>query len=246
MRTKIAVISDIHGNSWALQSVLDDIWNQDVDCIFNLGDSFYGPLDPAGTMNLLLNEKIISICGNQDRLIIQQDASNTSSTMEYVKNSLNTEATSWIRALKKTAIWSDKVFLCHGTPAEDDVYLIEKITSDGAKIRTSAELLTELQRINHQIILCGHSHMPRIINLPGNKMVVNPGSVGLQAYQDDLPHPHVMETGSCHARYCLITEQHTAWRSELKTVPYDWEAAAKCAKMNERLDWARWIATGRA
>jgi 3',5'-cyclic AMP phosphodiesterase CpdA len=45
----IALISDIHGNSWALDAVLEDINQRGIDQIVNLGDCVYGPLDPAGT-----------------------------------------------------------------------------------------------------------------------------------------------------------------------------------------------------
>ncbi|PFD89042.1 YfcE family phosphodiesterase, partial [Bacillus cereus] len=39
MKQKIAIISDIHGNSFALEAVLKDISHRNVDLIFNLGDS---------------------------------------------------------------------------------------------------------------------------------------------------------------------------------------------------------------
>ena len=68
---KIAAISDIHGNSWALRAVLDDIKQKGITEIFDLGDSLYGPLDPKGTYHLLTDRKIESICGNQDREIFE-------------------------------------------------------------------------------------------------------------------------------------------------------------------------------
>lgn len=50
---KIAVISDIHGNKWALKEVINDIKERNIDTIFNLGDSLYGPLDPVSTYDIL-------------------------------------------------------------------------------------------------------------------------------------------------------------------------------------------------
>ncbi|WP_369593419.1 metallophosphoesterase family protein [Lysinibacillus pakistanensis] len=43
---KIAVLSDIHGNKEALKTVLDDIQQRNIDSIYNLGDTLYGPLFP--------------------------------------------------------------------------------------------------------------------------------------------------------------------------------------------------------
>jgi len=68
---KIAVISDIHGNSIALREVFRDIGSRDVDTIINLGDSLYGPLDPKGTFELLESNNLISISENQDRIILE-------------------------------------------------------------------------------------------------------------------------------------------------------------------------------
>ncbi len=75
---------------------------------------------------------------------------------------------------------------------------------------------------------------------------MNPGSVGLPAYEDDEPHPHTMETGIPHARYALISGGADGWVVEDVAVPYDWDAAVEAAFENERPDWAAWLATGRA
>ena len=44
---KIAVVSDIHGNFFASQAVLEDIARQGADCTVNLGDILSGPLHPV-------------------------------------------------------------------------------------------------------------------------------------------------------------------------------------------------------
>lgn len=59
---RIAVISDIHGNSFALEAVKVDIERRRVDRVVNVGDSVFGPLDPAGTADQLLEMDCISIC----------------------------------------------------------------------------------------------------------------------------------------------------------------------------------------
>ena len=55
----LAVIADIHGNRWALEAVLQDIERRGIQQIVNLGDNLTGPLDPAGTADLL-----IILCGH--------------------------------------------------------------------------------------------------------------------------------------------------------------------------------------
>src|SRR5690348_4802680 len=65
--TALAVIADIHGNRWALEAILQDIDRRGIQQIVNLGDHLIGPLDPAGTADLLLTRKMVSVCGNDDR-----------------------------------------------------------------------------------------------------------------------------------------------------------------------------------
>ena len=82
--------------------------------------------------------------------------------------------------------------------------------------------------------------------LAGGVLVVNPGSVGLQAYDDDHPLPHVVEVGAPHARWALVErDAGGAWHTQLRATPYDWPAAAARAQANGRPDWAHALATGR-
>jgi hypothetical protein len=77
--------------------------------------------------------------------------------------------------------------------------------------------------------------------LSTGQMVLNPGSVGLPAYDDDAPVPHCMESFSPHACYATVAEGVASFHR----VPYDWNAAA--AKVHDlgREDWARGILAGR-
>ena len=63
--------------------------------------------------------------------------------------------------------------------------------------------------IAQPVVLFGHDHLPALLSLPDGRLLVNPGSVGLPAYRDDLPFPHAMEAGSAHARYSIVTRLQT-------------------------------------
>jgi diadenosine tetraphosphatase ApaH/serine/threonine PP2A family protein phosphatase len=95
------------------------------------------------------------------------------------------------------------------------------------------------------VILCGHTHIPHVVVIEDGPLIVNPGSVGLPAYDDTRPYPHKVETGSPHARYAMLTQADGAWQAELLCVDYDWEQAARDAEANGRPDWARALRTGR-
>lgn len=242
---RAAVISDIHGNSGAFAAVLADIKRQAVDFILNLGDSFSGPLDPRGTAEMLLREKIVSVAGNSDRAILEAGAA-PNPTLTYVCDSLTAKVKDWLKTLTKSRVVADIFFLCHGTAYKDDEYLMEKITEQGVGIKSVQELAAQLQSIRQSIILCGHSHLVKVIELPGHRYIINPGSVGLPAYSDELPYPHAMAVGTPHARYAIVTYDAAGTRIEIENrlIVYDWQAAAIQAERNGRPDWAGWLRTG--
>src|SRR5262245_48583803 len=61
---RIALLSDIHGNRWALEAVLEHAGRQRVDETWNLGDILSGPLDVAGTADLLMALDLPTVRGN--------------------------------------------------------------------------------------------------------------------------------------------------------------------------------------
>lgn len=78
-----------------------------------------------------------------------------------------------------------------------------------------------------------------MMRLPSGATVVNPGSVGYPAYDDDQPYPHVMEAGTPHARYAVVDDATGRWEVHFRTVIYDWEHAAEVAEGNRRPKVAR-------
>lgn len=230
-----AVLSDIHGNILALEAVLKDIERRGIVNIMNLGDSVHGPLEPEATAMLLMDLHAINIRGNQDRDIPEGTA-----------KALSPRSVEWLTSLPSTGSVGVDIFLCHGTPRADDEYLLEKIENGRGVLKDEADIIPLLADIKQKVILCGHSHIPRVIRLRDGRLVVNPGSVGLPSYEDETPVPHVMETGSPHARYALLEKDGTEWKAELIAVPYDFETAAQKAGANGRKDWEKWLREGKA
>ena len=159
---------------------------------------------------------------------------------------LNSRHLTWLASLPPTQMLGEDVLLCHGSPTSDLEYLLEQI--NGYRVHlASPELVQErLGNVRAALILCGHTHMPRIVSLPGGLVVVNPGSVGLQAYDDTGTTPHYVETGSPHARYAMIDRESLGTRVEFIALDYDWQAASRDAAQANRPDWAHALATGYA
>ena len=251
--TTIAAISDIHSNVYALEAVLADIRYRDVDQIVNLGDILYGPIAPHATYELLManRDDIITIRGNQDRQIYEATTAeiDNNPTMGFIIKDLSKKAIEWMRSLPFDFHVNEDVYLCHGSPTDDMIYLLEDIETGQPIVRNDATILALLDGIDNDVILCGHTHIPRTVVLSSGQTIVNSGSVGYPAYEDDLPIIHKMQTYSPHANYALIkcieTQQGKCWQTEHVKVAYNYEAAANMALRNGREDWAFALKTGR-
>lgn len=244
--TKLAVISDVHGNRLALAAVLEDIYKKNIHFIINLGDSLYGPLWPEETALLLRKHDIIHVLGNEDEILFNDSFKNP--TCEFVLNQVSGETLAWIKSMPRI-YREDRFIAFHGTVRSTQEYLVEKVTGVRGKeiiIKSDEELKAELESIPGNLILCGHSHAPNIISLSNGKLIVNPGSVGLPAYDDDLPSYHRIENYTPHARYLILESNETGFNYEMRILNYDYETAANQAQKNHRNDWAYWLATGRA
>ena len=139
----------------------------------------------------------------------------------------------------------DEVFACHGSPHSDMVYLLEDITHGFPVVKSEEAILSDLKGTSFPVILCGHTHIPRVVQLSSGAVIVNPGSVGVPAYDDDLPHYHRMQNYSPLASYAIIEKRKDTWPMELLKVPYDPTLAVEQAQRQGRNDWAYWLATGR-
>ena len=242
---KLAILSDIHANIWALEAVLADIKKQGVDLIVNAGDILSGPLEPAATADLLMPLQLPTIRGNHERQLLacEQQAGHPSDQFAFEHT---TQAQrDWIKELPGTLVISDEVFMCHGTPASDLVYFLEQVDRHGCRMAAAADIETRATGITHSLIICGHTHKPRAYAISGARVVVNPGSVGLQAYDDDQPYFHTIENGSPHARYAICEQSAHGWNVMHLNIGYDHHKAAATALKNGRSDWATWLSTGR-
>jgi predicted phosphodiesterase len=241
---KIAALSDIHGNLLALDAVLEDVRSRGVDITVNLGDILSGALLPAETAERLMALELPTIRGNHERQVLAGDPERMGPSDRHAFDTLDAAQRAWIAQLPAVLRPADGVFLCHATPHNDfDCYLEDLV--DGELRPAPVDRVEERSRgCDAALILCGHSHIPRVMRLRTGQLVVNPGSVGIQAYQGHDPAPHVVEVGSPHARYAILESTPRGWKADLVAVPYDWDEASKLAARNGREDWARALATG--
>lgn len=244
---KIAILSDIHSNVFALDAVIKDVKKHSVDLKANLGDILYGPIAPKSTFELLMEHDFITISGNQDRQIYESTDEEIESnpTMQFILDDLGSKPLEWMKSLPFDKQVNEDVYFCHGTPTNDLVYLLEDVSRGYALLRSDAEIIDLLAGQQSQLICCGHTHIPRAVSLSNGQLIVNPGSVGLQAYSDEEPVVHSMENFNPFASYSIVEKVGSEWIVQNIKVPYDYQRAVNESEKRNRKDWVHFLSTGR-
>jgi diadenosine tetraphosphatase ApaH/serine/threonine PP2A family protein phosphatase len=245
---KFAAIADVHGNCLALEAVLADIAALGIEDVVNLGDHVSGPLEPRRTADLLMQRGFPSVRGDQDRRLAELGPPGTSSRFDH--RQLDRNHLDWLASLPSTLVYHDDVLLCHGSPQSDAAWWLDRVTEDG-EIRPrpiqdieAEALCSEGLGIDASLILCGHTHLPRVVRLRDGRLVVNAGSVGCPGYDGLKPVYHKVQTGTPDACYAILERSLQGWSVTFRYVPYDHMSMAELARTNGLPVWASALATG--
>lgn len=187
---KIAIISDIHSNCYALEAVLEDIKLNNIKQLIILGDIFgYYPW-ATKTYQLLLPylDNSLVIKGNHDELLLQKEIPNPIPSYWFAAKQneqqlLDTfpKAIDWLKELnfyKKTTVENYKVEMYHGTPENPEI---------GRYYPTDIKTDFSWYPKENTILFLGHSHYPMIYQNTKNAFIINPGSVGQPRDGNPMP-----------------------------------------------------------
>jgi len=241
---RLAVVTDIHGNLPALEAVVEDFTRRGVDAVINLGDALSGPLLPRETAQYLMASGWTHLAGNHERQILHPAKHGRGPSDAYAHAQLGEAELAWIATLSPTHRYSDAVYCCHASPRSDLEYFLETVDPHGMRAATRDEIDLRLGGVDAELVLCGHTHVPRVVRASNGTLVVNPGSVGQPGFLDDLPFPHFVSAGSPDARYAIVEQRGAAWTAMLLAVPYDHDAMVALARARDRAEWVSALATG--
>jgi putative phosphoesterase len=180
---RVAAIYDIHGNLPALEAVLQDIRQAEVDQVVVGGDVVPGPM-PRETMTCLrdLDIPVQFIQGNGDREVLARMRGTETGAvpeqfrevMRWVAQQLHPEHEQWMASWPKTLGVEIRgvgdVLFCHATPRND--------TEVFTRLTPEERLLPVFEGIDVPVVVCGHTHM-QFERTIGRTRVVNAGSVGM-------------------------------------------------------------------
>lgn len=217
---RIAAISDIHGNLYALMKVLEDIDQEKVDLVVCLGDLVgYGP-HPNEVIALIRRRNLPCIKGNYDASVVDgdftfiRDTHINSFALPWAVEEVRESNKYYLDSLPTTLNYdfeSFKIQFVHGSPNTINEYLFE----DGSN---TEEIMNSL---NDDILVCAHTHIPSFKKF-GTKTFINVGSVGKP------------KIGRPNATYCIINiKEPNDISVEFKELEYEYKKIVKdCTMLN--------------
>jgi predicted phosphodiesterase len=191
---RVAALYDIHGNLPALEAVLEDVREADVDQIVVGGDVVPGPM-PRETLGRLLDLDLPThfIYGNGELAILAQMAEARTGSVTYwgttsgarppesiveiyrwttaqLQPELEPMLARWPKTVRLEIDGLGQVLFCHSTP-RNETEVFTRLTAED-------RLLPIFEELNAPVVVCGHTHM-QFDRTIGRTRVVNAGSVGM-------------------------------------------------------------------
>jgi len=183
---RVAVLSDIHSNPYALAAVLGDAGRADAEEVWLLGDTF--GYHPWAIPTFLLIEPAVqlAVIGNHDRWVLDPDSATNPmmrSIARHTAAQLSTgmsAAMDWLRSLPellriRRCGWT--ITLAHGTPSSP---------VDGRYYPDDENPYQWLPR-EGEIVLLGQTHRPINRGRADDGLLLNPGSVGQPRDGNPMP-----------------------------------------------------------
>jgi putative phosphoesterase len=186
--TRIAALSDIHGNVAALEAVIADIAREKPDRVVIAGDLVLNGPEPVAVVDMLQNlaaDGTAIISGNTDIAVTDFDFAAAFPWMtdgvpdaivaaaEWAHESLGDERIEWLRSLPaERRVRTDDdtlVLVCHASPGSQTAGFDQDLDP--------SVTIERVARTDARVIVCGHTHLPEVRDL-GWKVIVNDGSAG--------------------------------------------------------------------
>jgi putative phosphoesterase len=218
---RIAVISDIHGNCFALDMVLADIAAEQADQIVCLGDAIQGGAQPSETAARLRELGCPIVMGNADAWLLTgvetgaegPPSERLRAVREWSLAQLSEADRAFIASFQPTVtidLPGDRTLLCfHGTPRSFDDLIFPETPE--------ATIQEWLGGSGAAALTGGHTHLQQLRRV-GDALFFNPGSVG-RAF---ARHQHAEQFRyDPWAEYAILTIEGQSLSLEFRRLPLD-------------------------
>jgi predicted phosphodiesterase len=217
----IAVISDIHGNLWALEAVLAELDRRGIEQVVVGGDLALGGPRPAECVELIRRRGYPVIRGNTDEWLTKAPEAVTDGTT-WCAAHLGVDARRFLAGLP--FLWRQEgdggdLVVVHATP-----WSIGDVVRADAPPPLVARVFAEASA---SAVVFGHIHTAFVRGTPDG-LLVNSGSVGLPF------------DGDWRASFALLDRSEEGWTAAISRVPYDRDASLAAAHASDNPEAGRW------
>lgn len=236
---RVLVLSDIHANLAALESVLDDASGA-YEAVWCLGDTVgYGP-EPDACITRIRQLNAVTVVGNHDwavlrRMDVEDFNPEAQRAVVWTRSNISAENLLWLSNLSNQPIVLGDFTLTHGSPRDPvwEYVLYPSIAQ------------ANFEYFKSRFCLVGHTHVPafHILQEDGSRLrsstlspgvvlvlqrgwrgIMNPGSVGQPRDSDP------------RASYALLDTDVLTWEIHRVTYPIEiTQAHMRAARLPERL-----------
>ena len=233
MNHKIAILSDIHGNTTALAGVLEDAKNLGATEYWLLGDIFLPGPGANDLVDLLKDLPLTaSVRGNWDDCVLEaldgeygledpQEIQLLRMT-QYLMERLNPEHIDWLKNLPMVAkkeVEGLRFSLSHNLP--------EKNYGGDLLVENDTEKFDQLLDETTDVAVYGHVHKQLLRYGSQGQQIINPGSIG-------MPYFDWVGLKNHRAQYALLeVENGELVNIQFRKVAYDYEAELESAKTKD-------------
>ena len=200
---KLALLGDIHGNDYALRSVLAAAASSGVDKLLITGDLVGYYFAPLNVLEQLLSWSVHMVRGNHEDML--SSARSDPEFLGQVDARYGTGLRIAIEQLSKDQldelcglphpleleIDGCRILLCHGAPWDNDCYVYPD---------AQPEVLKHCAVQKYNLVVMGHTHYPMQHRF-GDTLVVNPGSVGQPRNRQPGAHWALFDTDTRHLEF---------------------------------------------
>ena len=216
---RVALFSDVHGNSVAFRAMLADLGEQDVDRVVCLGDHAQGGPQPAECLELLRELDCPAVMGNSDHFLLTLDPGEEEVTEAQIDNAkwsqaqLSEDLRAFHRGFQPTIeldLGAGRTLLAfHATPRSRDEIVSPWMDEE--------EFRAPFEGLEASVFAGGHTHQQWARRL-GDAYYVNPGSVGLPVDHHQSERPPRAEV--C-AEYAILAVEGAGVDVEFRRIPFD-------------------------
>ena len=233
MKHRIAILSDIHGNTTALKAVLSDAKRQEATEYWLLGDIFLPGPGENDLLALLKDLPITAtVSGNWDDCVLEaldgqygledpQEVQLLRMT-QYLMERMDPATIVWLRSLpllEKKEVDGLRFSLSHNLP--------NKNYGGDLSVGNNTDKFDQLLDEETDVAVYGHVHKQLLRYGSQGQQIINPGSIGMPYFDWSALKNH-------RAQYALLeVEDGELVNIQFRKVAYDYEAELELAQDKE-------------